>query len=161
MKMNGQSRTFVKQVQVDLLALSDTDLYHTIHQWVGGKDTDGPCPGVAEDTLSALGYTRVSVETETLPHLPIDGAEAVREVSAPWHPPSPTDLRILLTGMDVNLFAQHVIALAYRSLHAVYPEWHEGLTFNAHLANHLRQIRIPWPSRRIDITTTRSPYHTR
>ena len=161
MKMNGQSRTFVKQVQVDLLALSDTDLYHTIHQWVGGKDTDGLCPGVAEDTLSALGYTRVSVETETLPHLPIDESEAAHEASAPWHPPSPADLRTLLTRMDVNLFAQHVIALAYKSLHAVYPEWHDGLTFNAHLANYLRQIRIPWPPRPVDITTTRSPYHAR
>ena len=27
MKMNGQSRTFVKQVKLDLLALSDADLF--------------------------------------------------------------------------------------------------------------------------------------
>jgi hypothetical protein len=158
--MNGQSRTFVKQVQVDLLALSDTDLYNTIHQWVSGKDTYGLYPGVAEDTLCALGYTRVPAETETLSHLPGDDSEADQQVSAPWHPPTPADLRTLITDMDVNLFAQHVIALAYKSLHSVYPEWYEGLTFNAHLANYLRQLRIPWPSRPVDIATTRSPYHS-
>jgi len=159
--MNGQSRTFVKQVQVDLLALSDTDLNRIIHQWVDDKNTYGHYPAVAEDTLRALGYMRVPPETEILPSLPIDDPETVHEVSATWQPPSPADLRTLLTGMDVNLFAQHVIALAFQSLHSVYPEWYEGLTFNAHLANYLRQMRISWHSRPVDIATTRSPYPAR
>ena len=34
MKMNGQSRTFVKQVKLDLLALCDFDLSQIIQQWV-------------------------------------------------------------------------------------------------------------------------------
>lgn len=133
--MNGQSRTFVKQVQQDLLALSDTDLHHTIRQWVE-KNTCGQYPDVAEDTLRTLGYTRVATP------LSIDeSASSVEAMPATWQPPSPSDLRTLLTGMDLNLFAQHVIVLAYRSLHSVYPEWYDGLTFNAHLANYLRQIR--------------------
>jgi len=159
--MNGQSRTFVKQVQVDLLALSDADLNRTIHQWVDGKNAYGQYPGVAEDTLRALGYTRVLVESETRSPLPIDDSEAAQEMPAQWQPPSSTDLRALLTAMDVNVFAQHVITLAYKSLHAMYPEWYEGLTFNAHLANYLRQIRIAWPSRPVDIATARSSYHAR
>lgn len=154
--MNGQSRTFVKQVQQDLLALSDTDLYHTIHQWVGNS-TSGQYPDVAEDTLRILGYTQVAAKIP----LSIDESETAQEMSAIWQSPSPTDLRTLLTSMDVNLFAQHVIVLAYRSLHPIYPEWYDGLTFNAHLANYLRQIRTHWPSRPVDIATTRSPYPTR
>ncbi|MGH2494900.1 MAG: hypothetical protein ACRDIV_09380 [Ktedonobacteraceae bacterium] len=152
--MNGQSRTFVKQVQQDLLALSDADLYRTIHQWVDGKNISGQYPAVAEDTLCALGYIRVAAETS----LSIDEPGATDEMPVIWQPPSPATLRTLLTDMDVNLFAQHVIALAYRSLHSVYPEWYEGLTFNAHLANYLRQIRVSWHPRPVDITTTRNPY---
>jgi len=159
--MNGQSRTFVKQVQVDLLALSDTDLNRTIHQWVDTKNTDAHNPGVAEDTLRALGYTRALVESETRSRLPIDDPEAAQEMPAPWQPPTSSDLRALLSAMDVNVFAQHVITLAYTSLHAMYPEWYEGLTFNAHLANYLRQIRIAWPPRPVNIATTRSSYHAR
>src|SRR5438552_17546539 len=59
MKMNGQSRAFAKQVQVDLLALSDTDLVHTIHQWVDGRNPSGLYLDVPEDTRFALGYTHV------------------------------------------------------------------------------------------------------
>jgi hypothetical protein len=43
--------------------------------------------------------------------------------------------------MDVNVFARHVITLAYQALHTTYPEWYEGVTFNAHLANYLRQMK--------------------
>jgi hypothetical protein len=43
--------------------------------------------------------------------------------------------------MDVNLFAQYVITLAFQSLHTTYPEWYDGGTFNAHLANYLRHIK--------------------
>ena len=31
MRMNKQTRAFAKQVQVDLLALCDTDLFQTLH----------------------------------------------------------------------------------------------------------------------------------
>ena len=75
--MNGQSRTFVKQVQQDLLALSDLDLYRTIHQWVG-KNTSGQYPDVAEDTLRTLGYTLVAAKAP----LSIDESASVQEMSA-------------------------------------------------------------------------------
>jgi len=42
--------------------------------------------------------------------------------------------------MDVKLFLQHVLLLAFQSLHPMYPEWGEEVTFNAHLANHLRWV---------------------
>ena len=159
--MNSQSRTFVKQVQVDLLALNDTELNRTIHQWVDGINTCGHYPDVSEDTLRALGYTRVPVESETGFHPPIDESETAQEMPVRWQPPSSAELRALLTTMDVDMFARHVIALAYTSLHATYPEWYDGWTFNAHLANYLRQLRTPWPPRHIDIATTRNPYHAR
>ena len=38
MKMNVQSRSFVRQVQVDLLALSDADLCNVVQQWIDGSD---------------------------------------------------------------------------------------------------------------------------
>ncbi len=140
MKMNAQSRAFAKQVQVDLLALSDADLSLTIQQWMNGGNPSGLPLDIPEDTLFALGYTYVLAEAETLPRLRCDVPAAGSEGSALWRAPSPHHLRTLLTAMDVNQFAQHVIAIAYQSLHTTYPEWYEGLTFNAHLANHLRQM---------------------
>jgi hypothetical protein len=125
MKISSKSRSlsFVKQVQVDLLALGETDLFHTVHCWVDEGDA-GASPGeVPEETRSALGYTRLQ-----------DG-------SLQWHPPSPSQLRLLLGAMDVKLFAQHVLPLAFRALHPIHPHWYEGLTFNAHLAHHLRQMK--------------------
>jgi hypothetical protein len=59
-----------------------------------------------------------------------------------WNAPDPQYLRTLLTAMDEQQFAQHVITLAFQSLHSIYPEWYDGLTFNAHLANYLRQINL-------------------
>ncbi len=53
MKMNRQAQTFAKQVQVDLLALSDADLFKTVHLWVQA----GLSYEAAEETRSALGYT--------------------------------------------------------------------------------------------------------
>jgi len=41
--------------------------------------------------------------------------------------------------MDGSAFARHVIAFAYHSLHLTHPEWYDGVTFNAHLANYLRR----------------------
>ncbi|MBA2286120.1 MAG: hypothetical protein H0W02_11590 [Ktedonobacteraceae bacterium] len=140
MKMNSQFRTFAKQVQVDLLALNDADLFRTIHQWVGGENASGASLNVAEDTLLVLGYTREGSETEALLH-PQDNAPADEDARpSQWQAPSPHHLRTLLTTMDVNLFAQHVITLAFQSLHTIYPEWYEGVTFSAHLANYLRQL---------------------
>jgi hypothetical protein len=49
--------------------------------------------------------------------------------------------------MDVSAFAQHIIALAYHSLHPTHPEWYDGVTFNAHLANYLRRRRDETASR--------------
>lgn len=140
MKMNGQSRTFVKQVQVDLLALSDADLCHIIHQWVDGSNPSGLSLDVSEDTRLALGYTHVPAGAEIPSHPLSDAPGTESEGPAPWYPPSPRHLRALLTAMDVNMFARHVIPLAFQSLHTIYPEWYEGLTFNAHLANYLRRM---------------------
>ncbi|GLV56245.1 hypothetical protein KDH_30870 [Dictyobacter sp. S3.2.2.5] len=126
MKTSNQSRNFTKQVQTDLLALSDADLFITIHQWMGGDNLDASVLNVAEDTCLALGYTRVSTDSAT-------------ETS--WQAPSSTQLRALLTAMDINQFAHHVIPVAFQSLHTIYPEWYEGVTFNAHLANYLRRLR--------------------
>ena len=49
--------------------------------------------------------------------------------------------------MDVSAFARHVIAFAYHSLHPTLPEWYDGVTFNAHLANYLRRGRDETASR--------------
>ncbi|HLZ63987.1 MAG TPA: hypothetical protein VKR06_44230 [Ktedonosporobacter sp.] len=136
MKMNGQTRSFVKQVQVDLLALSDAHLFRTIQQWIDGSS-------ISEDAYIALGYTRVLVEAKPLPHSHTDMSMSDTETreSVQWHAPSPPQLRALLTTMDANAFAQHVITSAFNSLHTTYPEWYEGVTFNAHLANYLRRMR--------------------
>ena len=58
MKMNGQSRTFVKQVKLDLLALCDSDLSQIIQQWVERSNLTAKSPDKAEETWLALGYTR-------------------------------------------------------------------------------------------------------
>ena len=145
--MNSQSRTFVKQVQVDLLALSDADLFHTIHQWVGGSTPSGMSAGISEETRSALGYTRGPAKANALPHPCLDKPEVESEVPLSWRAPSSAQLRALLTAMDVDLFAQHVITSAYSFFHASYPEWYDGFVFNAHLANHLRRMRMPSPHR--------------
>jgi hypothetical protein len=144
MKMNGQSRTFVKQVKLDLLALSDTYLSKIIQQWVDGRNLPGISLDVPEDTHLALGYSHVPTETETFPYVGFDVPGAETEKSASWQAPSPHHLRTLLTAMNEELFVQHVITLAFLSLHPIYPEWHEGLTFNAHLANYLRQLNKQW-----------------
>jgi hypothetical protein len=141
MKMNSQSRSFVKQVQVDLLALCDADLFHTIHQWVEGSDSSRALLDVPQETRFALGYTRVLQEANPLSDLHSDMPGAESERSEQWHAPSPYHLRALLSEMDGSMFAQHVITFAFKSLHTTYPEWHDGVTFNAHLANYLRRMR--------------------
>ena len=133
MKMNGQSRSFTKQVQIDLLALCDEDLCFIIQQWVSGSNMADVTFEISEETHVALGYTH--------PHSHTAIPEAEREVTAQWLPPSPQQLRTLLTAMNADLFAQHVISPAFQALHITYPEWDEGVTFNAHLANYLRRLK--------------------
>ncbi len=134
MKMNKQARNFARQVQVDLLALTNADLFHLVHLWVNGA----PSGSVSEETRSALGYTLRVREPQALSPSILSGSTVVAEVQ--WHAPAPQRLRELLAEMDLTLFVQHVLPLAFQSLHAAHPEWGEGATFNAHLANHLRWI---------------------
>jgi hypothetical protein len=140
MKLNGQSRSFVKQVQVDLLALCDADLFHIVHQWIDKSDSSEVAFDVPEDTRFALGYSRV-FDDEPLSHHHSDmpGVDVVGQTQ--WLAPAPQHLRTLLTAMDVHVFAQHVITFAFNSLHPTHPEWYDGVTFNAHLANYLRRMR--------------------
>lgn len=49
--MRYQAQSFVKQVQVDLLALPDVDLCHTIEQWGPGQAPSG----LAHDALEVPG----------------------------------------------------------------------------------------------------------
>jgi hypothetical protein len=135
--MSYQTHTFVKQVQIDLLALSDADLLQTIDQWGHGKELSTLSHDAPEVTLSALGYTHTSPETEYVSNPFGDEPEALEQ----WIAPSPPHLRRLLSEMDLKQFAQHVISIAFQSLHRTYPEWGDGSTFNAHLANHLRWMR--------------------
>lgn len=142
--MRHQAHTFVKQVQVDLLALSDADLFHTIDQWGPGKDLSGVSHDPPEAAWSAIGYTHTPAGTEPLSHPPGTMPGVEPEAREQWLAPAPHHLRKLLREMDVKQFAQHVIALAFQALHATYPEWGDGSTFNAHLANHLRWMCRNW-----------------
>ncbi len=153
--MRYQAQTFIKQVKIDLLALSDADLFQTIDQWGSGKESSGLSQDALEVTWSALGYTRAPAKTEHFSCPPCTKPGVEPEVREHWLAPSPHQLRRLLTEMDVKQFAQHVIALAFQSLHATYPEWGDGSTFNAHLANHLRWMRMN--RRRNDQSTSMTP----
>lgn len=135
MKMNSHSRSFVKLVQHDLLALSDASLLHLVHQWVEtASQVDGASNEDLNSARSALGYT--FTRTDFLHETDL---ESERHVDGQWCTPAPPHLRLLLTNMDANQFLQHVIPLAFLSLHTTHPEWGEGMTFHAHLANYLRQ----------------------
>ena len=140
MKMNGQSRTFVKQVKLDLLALSDADLFQIIQQWVEGSNLADKPFDKAEEIWLALGYTPVFSDTEALSQLNFNISGTEIEKPASWIAPDPQHLRTLIAAMDEQQFAQYVITIAFQSLHPFYPEWYDGLTFNAHLANYLRQL---------------------
>ncbi len=142
MKMNGQSRSFAKQVQVDLVALGDADLCNMVQQWIDGSHSSEGALDVPEETRLALGYTRAfpGVRPPAHQHADVPGAD-YDEGPEHWYAPSPQQLRALLIAMDVSAFAQHIIAFAYHSLHPIHPEWYDGVTFNAHLANYLRRMR--------------------
>ena len=140
MKMNGQYRSFVKQVQVDLLALCDADLFRTVHQWMGGNDVSEIPVDIPEATRFALGYTRVLPNAGAFAHhTAVSDREC--EEGTQWNAPSSHHLRTLLTTMDAHMFAEHVITYAFKALHPSHPEWYDGVTFNAHLANYLRRMR--------------------
>src|SRR5258708_6375555 len=104
MKMNSRNRTFVRQVQVDLLTLDDADLLSTVHQWVEGIGNVEQ-PEVPEDTRYALGYTSDALETSTDPQARDDTAVALPGTHKQWKAPSPEHLRSQLTAMDVKQFA--------------------------------------------------------
>ena len=140
MKMNGQSRTFVKQVKLDLLALSDADLFQIIQQWIERSNLSKQPLDKAEKIWLALGYTRELSDTEYHSQLEANVTGIEIEKPASWIAPDPQHLRTLIAAMDEQQFAQYVITIAFQSLHPFYPEWYDGLTFNAHLANYLRQI---------------------
>ena len=132
MKIDRQTRTFAKQVQVDLLGLADADLFQTIQQWTG----EGQARYVPQEAYTVLGYMH-NTDDNYLPTMFSTQEEAVQ-----WLAPTPQQLRTLLTAMSMPLFVQHVLPLAFESLHILHPEWGEGATFNAHLANHLRSLGV-------------------
>ena len=137
MKRKTQNHIFAKQVQNDLLALSDDDLFQMIQQWVDGEPAE-PHEEMAEETRSALGYTLISIDqlSCSLGTMPVSGSVGGKQ----WLAPTPSQLRVLLAEMDVKFFLQHILPLAFQSLHLMYPEWGEEMTFNAHLANYLRWV---------------------
>jgi hypothetical protein len=135
--MNKQAQVFARQVQLDLLAIPDEDLFQTVHLWVNGESA-GASADVLAETRFALGYRLIRGETGTTSRDPL--GENTLEAEEQWLAPSLPELRKLLTDMDVKFFVQYVLPLAFQSLHALHPEWDEGATFNAHLANHLRLI---------------------
>lgn len=142
MKMNGQSRTFVKQVKVDLLALSDADLFQIIQRWVKGSNLTVKPLEKAEEIWLALGYTREFTDVDADSQLNFDIPETEIGEPVSLEAPDPEHLRTLITAMDEQQFAQYVITIAFQCFHPIYPEWYDGLTFNAHLANYLRQINV-------------------
>ena len=137
MKMKTQSLIFAKQVQDDLLALTDADLFKMIQQWIDGEPAE-PHGDVAEETRSALGYMLISSDHLICPPGTLPESEPV--VESQWLAPTPSRLRVLLAEMDVKLFLQHILPLAFQSFHSMYPEWGQEVAFNAHLANHLRWL---------------------
>ncbi len=154
--MGYSAQSFVKQVQVDLLALSDDDLLRTIDQWGPGREVCPCSPDPQEATWLALGYQRrLSAETEHPSYH--SKSEAGPEAGECWFAPSPSHLRRLLTEMDGKQFAHVVIALAFQSLHALHPEWGDGSTFNAHLAYYLRQKSTPARQRSDELKTKTIP----
>src|SRR5215471_1185338 len=123
MRMNKQTRAFAKQVQVDLLALCDTDLLQTIHLWVDEEPSEPWCER-SKQTRSVLGYTHRMGESSPLSSL--SGSEF--EGAIQWLAPTPQRLRELLMEMKLDLFIEYVLPLAFQSLHMIHPEWGEGAT---------------------------------
>jgi len=80
MKMNGQSRSFAKQVQVDLVALGDADLCNMVQQWIDGSHSSEGALDVSEGTRLALGYTRAfpGVRPPAHQHADVPGATMMK-----------------------------------------------------------------------------------
>src|SRR5947209_6372226 len=112
MKMNGQSRTFVKQVKLDLLALSDADLFQIIQHWIEGSHLSEQPPDKVENIRFALGYTHTISHTENLSQLDHDLSDSEIEGPVSWIAPDPQLLRTLIAAMDEQQFAQFVITIA-------------------------------------------------
>ena len=138
MRLTRQARIFARQVQVDLLALSNSDLFQMVHLWVSGKHIS-PSSEASEEVRSALGYTLWIRESSTLSNNNVTGYEG--DVDVQWLAPAPQHLRSLLEKMDIQSFAGSVLPLAFEALHSTHPEWGEAGTFHAHLANYLRRVR--------------------
>lgn len=154
--MGYSPQSFVKQVRVDLLALSDDDLLSIIEQWGPGREGAALSHDAREETWFALGFQRLATGSE-LPSSHCSPSEAEPEVGERWLAPSPAHLRRLLTEMDGKQLMHFVIAPAFQSFHALHPEWGDGSTFNAHLANYLRQRRTPPPQRSDELRTKTVP----
>jgi len=133
MRLTKQTRIFARQVQVDLLALSDNDLFQMIHLWADGKDLFSSFKASAE-VRSALGYTLLQSES------PDNNVMEEEDTNTKWLAPTPQHLRSLLEKMDTQNFVTVVLPLAFEALHSTHPEWGEEGTFHAHLANYLRRV---------------------
>jgi hypothetical protein len=138
--MNSQNRAFIKQVQMDLLALSDKDLLTIIEQWVHKNILVPSFADACQPTFLALGYTRVS-QASTLPYTSHSVLNDDREEPEQWIAPSAQQLREHLLKIDINSFDRYIITLAFQALHETHPDWYEGVTFNAQLANCLRHMK--------------------
>src|SRR5437868_6143689 len=114
MKMTKQTRIFAKQVQVDLLALTNADLFQMIHLWMHTGLSDD----ISRETRSALGYTLKMEEAYTRSLRAVSGS--VVEVGEEWLAPAPQQLRERLMEMDTKLFIQHVLPIAFQALHATH-----------------------------------------
>lgn len=137
MRLTRQARIFARQVQVDLLAFSDDDLFQIVHLWVSREPLSSSFEGY-EEVLSALGYTLWREKSPAVLHN--SGTEDEGRADAQWLVPAPHHLRNLLEKMDIKSFAALVLPLAFEAFHSTHPEWGEEGTFHAHLANHLRRM---------------------
>src|SRR5689334_2955727 len=89
MKMNGQSRTFVKQVKFDLLALSDTDLFQIIQQWIKTSNLSQQPFDKTENIWLALGFTRQLPDNEDLTSQNVDISATEIDNPILWIAPIP------------------------------------------------------------------------
>ena len=108
--MNSRTRAFAKQVQVDLLALSDDNLFYTIHHWVEDQHAVSFSP-VSEDSRLALGYTHIANDhfvTSSSPQF-----EDVLVSQNQWLAPTPHQLRVILSEMNLKVFIECVIPIAF------------------------------------------------
>ena len=87
---NGQSRSFAKQVQLDLLALGDVDLCTVVEQWIDGSYSSEGASEVPEETRLALGYIPALQDARPPEHQCADAPGADRDWPAQWQAPTPS-----------------------------------------------------------------------